>query len=103
VTIRRYLVWRLITAWLVLMAGFGLIILAASHMQHLQPKPPVSWLIAALIVSWGLFFLMQSRIKCPRCGHIYWLLNLWDFTSLTDCPRCGVSLEEPAEAPGPIY
>lgn len=99
-TIRRYLLWRITTAWAAVPIGYLLIALA---LVNVRPKPAGALVLAAACLPWALFVLLQARVKCPRCGYTYFLLNLWNLMNLTHCPNCRVSLDEPCEAPGSIH
>lgn len=99
-TIRRYLLWRITVPWFVVVVGLPLTAFALAQMQ---PKPTKALVYVAFSLPWVVFLLMQSRVRCPRCGYRYLLLNLWELSNLTTCPKCGVSLDESSEAPGPIH
>jgi hypothetical protein len=102
-TIRDYLKkrTRLITG----VAFCGWVLLPISAIVSGRGHPPVPLFVAGVVVFGGALLVLLFRVRCPKCQTPFRQLAgeiafQWGTRRRVNfCPYCGVSMDEPYEAP----
>lgn len=102
-SLREHLRRRARRAWLIQLTAFAAVVLG---LTMVPPGNREGLVFGAAMLFLIAFAFAQARIACTRCGNALgtvippWRLHRGDPAKrIHHCPFCGVSLDEPADAP----